>query len=276
MSILALTLLATSGMAGSSVSASVPIQNHPTKVERPRPPRRLPPNRVQPGGGLDEAVQACEYGNAPLTALVPLSNPVYTASAYPTFLFHFPDEPEAIAYAEFILLSADEKEQIYTTRFTPTQSGIIHLSIPTEAAYSLDVGGSYHWYLNLHCQTTVGIPSVNGWVQRIAAPEESSTMLTDTDLPEIWYDAIARTAAALATDNTPDPQVRASWQNWLSAVGLDHIADLPLSNLQLNNQSNVQSSLQTVDHPKTVTSESGQTHTKAVGLEQESYCPSKL
>lgn len=228
------------------------------KTRRPRPPQRLPPNRVRPGGGLDDAAQACQPNSAPLTALVPVSNPVYTASAHPTFLFHLSDPPEAIAYGEFILLRADEKEQIYTTRFTPIQSGIIDISVPTEAAYALEVGEAYHWYLNVHCQTapqatapataqsTGNVPSVNGWVQRVT-PDGSSALLTEDvlagdrltegTLPELWYDAIAQTAAVLATENTPNSPARTTWQNWLSAIGLGELADVPLTRLPVTPQS---------------------------------------
>ncbi|NJM99472.1 MAG: DUF928 domain-containing protein [Phormidesmis sp. RL_2_1] len=213
------------------------------RTSRPRPPRRLPPNRVQPGGGLDASVQACDRANAPLTALVPVNNPVYTASAYPTFLFHFPDQPEAVRYAEFILLSADEKEQIYGVQFVPIRPGIISISIPTEATYALEDGQAYHWYLNVYCQSNTGanngrfdernatsIPSVNGWVQRATlANERSQNELNDPNLPEIWYDAIAQTAEILAGGATGQPQTLAQqrWETWLEAIGLAEIIDVP-------------------------------------------------
>ncbi|MEL6603436.1 MAG: DUF928 domain-containing protein [Cyanobacteria bacterium J06614_10] len=220
------------------------------RPRRPRPPRRLPPNRVQPGGGLDEAVQACDRASSPLTALVPVSNPVYTASAHPTFLFHLPDSPEVVDYAEFILLSADEKEQIYSTRFSFARAGIVHLSVPSDAAYALEPGQAYHWYLNLHCETTDSVPSVNGWIQRVedaspiatASPTQPSvpspTQLSLEDaqgesLPERWYDAIAETAALLSTNASTstlpsNADAQADWQSWLSAAGLAHLIDVPI------------------------------------------------
>ncbi|MEL6158600.1 MAG: DUF928 domain-containing protein [Cyanobacteria bacterium J06627_32] len=226
----------------SAERSPVMAKQRMAKRSRPRPPRRLPPNRVQPGGGLDEAVQACDRTSSPLTALVPVSNPVYTASAHPTFLFHLPDSPEAVDYAEFILLSADEKEQIYATRFSFARAGIAYISVPAEARYALEPGQAYHWYLNLHCQTTEAVPSVNGWVQRvedtlpIAHSSPAQPSVADPEgalLPERWYDAIAQTAAVLSTNASAgnlasSSEAEADWQSWLSAVGLEHLIDVPI------------------------------------------------
>lgn len=208
---------------------------------RPRPPRRLPPNRVQPGGGLDITVYACQPESRPLTAIVPVENPTFTAIAHPTFLFYFPDDPAAVDYAEFILLSADEKEEIYAVQFTPTESGIISVSIPPDADKALEAGQAYHWYLNLHCNTTTGVPSVNGWVQRRSeqlAGSSERAQNVNPQLPQLWYDAIAQTAAALtnassnppsviaATTGTSDPQAR--WNTLLSAAGLSELINTPI------------------------------------------------
>lgn len=227
---------------------------------RPRPPRRLPPNQVQPGGGLDAAVQACMSQTEALTALVPVENPVYTASAHPTFLFYLPDTPESIQYAEFILLSADEKEQIYATQFVPDAAGIVSVSLP-EAGAGLALDQPYHWYLNVHCQTVASVPSVNGWVQRVAGADvtaqrsgemtarpnslsSTSNAVVDTAiemdlegdvvLPELWYDAIAQTAASIRSMQAngdmqgANSALQAQWSAWLTAAGLDDVIGRPI------------------------------------------------
>ena len=207
----------------------------------PRPPRRPPPNRIPPGGGLDDEAQACASDGIPLTALVPINNPVYTASAHPSFLFYLPDSPEVVDYVEFILLNADEKERIYRTRFNPSQPGFVSVSLPKDT-HSLEVGENYHWYLNLHCQNIPDIPSVNGWVQRVErseADEGPAMILEDSNrthagIPKVWYDAIAQTATTLSTANPSRDQALENWQRWLSAIGLEQIAELPLDEHQSN------------------------------------------
>jgi hypothetical protein len=234
-----------------------------TVSRRPRPPRRLPPNQVQPGGGLEAAVQSCAPASnaaAPspsLTALVPVENPVFTASAHPTFLFYLPDAPEQVEYAEFMLLSADEKEEIYATRFVPTSAGVVSLSLPEDSAYALEVDQAYHWYFNLHCKTAKtdekGTPAVNGWVQRVEPAESVESVesielvqpadsvneaggVSEASVPEVWYDAIAQVAETLAAGPMPQnptaqsqfSQSQQLWENWLSAVGLDEVVHAPV------------------------------------------------
>jgi hypothetical protein len=181
------------------------------------------------------SARACEAAETPVTALVPVDNPVYTASAQPTFLFYLPDAPTAVNYAEFVLLSADEKQQIYSAQFVPTRPGIVSVSLPAEV--TLEAEQAYHWYLNVHCQTTAAVPAVDGWVQRLAeptAPELSAPEPSDSSLPAVWYDAIATTAATLAapTGQPLDPQVQAQtqaqWERWLTAAGLAEVANAPL------------------------------------------------
>ncbi len=193
---------------------------------RPRPPRRLPPNRVQPGGGLDVAAQSCDSSRQPLTALVPVENPVFTASAYPTFLFHLTDDPDQIERAEFMLLDADEKEQIYAMQFEPTQAGIVSISLPAEAAYALEPEQAYHWYLNIHCKRSTAVLSVDGWVQRLGEAE-SIEARDESGLPVVWYDAIAQVATELAVSSQATSQQE--WAALLAAVGLESAAAAPIA-----------------------------------------------
>jgi len=163
-------------------------------------------------------------------------------------LFYLPDAPEQVDYVEFILLTADEKEEIYTAQFVPTAAGIISISLPAKAENALSMNGAYHWYLNLHCESTsagstTSNPTVNGWVQRLpqteVTPIESALTadltagvpVSETGLPEVWYDAIAQVAEALENESTlqtQTPQIRRLWNNWLSAAGLAEVADAPV------------------------------------------------
>ena len=220
-----------------TLSARVPTRRR----RRPRPPRTLPPNRVQPGGGLDVAAQSCDPQQLPLTAVVPKENPVLTASEYPTFLFYLSDDPEQINYAEFILLTSDEKEEIYSIQFEPTRAGLVSVSLPKEFQYGLDNNQVYRWYLNVHCaqteeeaqETSPSIPAVNGWIKRA---DEDVNQLDEQGLPAVWYDAIAQLASNLAnhssasnpsgTETSPiatHEQNTQQWNNWLEAIGFSQM-----------------------------------------------------
>lgn len=210
-----------------------PSTNRQARRRRPRPPRRLPPNRVQPGGGLDVAAQSCDPSRQPLTALVPMANPVFTASAHPTFLFHLTDEPEQVERIEFMLLSADEKEQVYATQFEPTQAGITSISLPADPDYALEPEQAYHWYLNLYCKSGSAVLAVDGWVQRLGEGQ-SAAGTDESGLPVVWYDAIAQLAAELASGESPGLAIasqaarRQEWELLLSTIGLESVATAPI------------------------------------------------
>lgn len=196
------------------------------QARRPAPPRKLPPNRVQPGGGLNVAARACTAENDSLTALVPVENPVFTASAVPSFLFYFPDTPDSIDYAEFTMLTADEKTQVYAEQFTPSASGIVRVSLPAEAGEALQVGEAYHWYLNVHCQASETVLTVDGWAQRVAEPSEVS-VAAGSELPPVWYDAIALASESVAGSSVAEP-AQQQWESLLRAAGLAELVDVPV------------------------------------------------
>ena len=207
-------------------------QSRGRRIMRPRPPRRrrLPNNRVQPGGGLDVAIRSCTPDGEALTALVPAENPVFTMRDYPTFLFYLPDAPETVDYAEFILLSADEKTEVYSTQFSPVASGIVSVSIPAEVDKALVVGEAYHWYLNVHCQTTTGVPAVNGWVERVAE-DGLENSVSESVLPDIWYDAIADTAQTLLAEQQSaqlQEDAQTVWAQLLTAAELGELVNVPI------------------------------------------------
>ena len=207
-------------------------QSRGRRIMRPRPPRRrrLPNNRVQPGGGLDVAIRSCTPDGEALTALVPAENPVFTMRDYPTFLFYLPDAPETVDYAEFILLSADEKTEVYSTQFSPVASGIVSVSIPAEVDKALVVGEAYHWYLNVHCQTTTGVPAVNGWVERVAE-DGLENSVSESVLPDIWYDAIADTAQTLLAEQQSaqlQEDAQTVWAQLLTAAELSELVNVPI------------------------------------------------
>ncbi|NEP15869.1 MAG: DUF928 domain-containing protein [Leptolyngbya sp. SIO4C1] len=188
------------------------------RAPRPAPPRRLPPNRVRPGGGLNPAQQACSDTTEALTALVPIDNPVMTERAYPSFWFYIPDRPEAIQSGEFILLSADEKEQVYAAPISLDQTpGFVRLQLPETLPVGLAAAADYHWYLNLTCQADAGeetVLSVNGWIYRtdaIAQPDDSPA--------ELWYDEVDQTALRLLTD-PEDSSAQQAWREILRRVDL--------------------------------------------------------
>lgn len=192
----------------------------------PPPPRTPPPNQRKPGGGLDPNNPVCRTTSKPLTALVPTHNPVLTTSAHPTFLFYVPYGSSEVRYGEFSLLTwPEEKTRIYRTRFTlPQTPGIVSIAIPPTPDYALEAGKSYHWYLQLYCQTNTSAPpdlDINGWVQRVPLTPERERQINAT-APDIWYDS----SSSLVERLRISPQDVTLRNNWASLLKFIHSEDL--------------------------------------------------
>ncbi|MEM8805652.1 MAG: DUF928 domain-containing protein [Cyanobacteria bacterium P01_G01_bin.38] len=201
----------------------------PQRVMRPSPPRRLPPNRVQPGGGLDADQQACSNTTEALTALVPVDNPVMTALPHPSFWFYIPDSPDLIQSGEFILLSADEKTQMYNTQVALANGpGLIRVPMPAELASGLSQDTYYHWYFNVTCQAPDGegaVLSVNGWIYRSADGVDPAP--PDNNPVAHWYDTLDQ--AALRLSEAPqDSSAQQAWADLLTAGELGELIDKPI------------------------------------------------
>ncbi|MEO1402035.1 MAG: DUF928 domain-containing protein [Cyanobacteria bacterium J06635_1] len=208
---------------------AAPPGQAPRRVMRPSPPRRLPPNRVQPGGGLDADQQACSNTPEALTALIPVDNPVMTGLPYPSFWFYIPDSPDLIQSGEFILLSADEKSQIYNTQVALSDvPGIVRVQMPTELESGLSEDTYYHWYFNVTCQAPDGegaVLSVNGWIYRSADGVELAQ--PDNTPVAYWYDTLDQAAIRLL-EAPQDSSAQQAWADLLTAGELGELIDKPL------------------------------------------------
>ncbi|HBB34411.1 MAG TPA: hypothetical protein DDZ80_24055 [Cyanobacteria bacterium UBA8803] len=196
----------------------------------PPPPQTPPPNQRKPGGGLDASKSACKDTSKPLTALIPVQNPVLATSEHPTFLFYVPYRSDEVEVGEFSLLVwPDEKKRIYKTSFTlPQTPGIVSITLPSSPEYALVENQYYHWYVKLYCKgNTSNKPDLdlNGWVQRVALTPERERQIKDAT-PEVWYDALANLANRLST-SPQDATLRSKWVNLLKSIGSEDLAQEP-------------------------------------------------
>lgn len=209
--------LSISLLSGLPAQAQTPRPKLNSK--RPAPPPRLPPNRSQPGGGLDATAQSCGATQKALTALIPIQNPVFTATPHPTFLIYVPDQPQDIQTATFSILSADAKRRIYQTTVPMTAPGIVKIQLPQTPPTALELDTAYQWHFDLDCQPgrTAEHLNVNGWVTRVT-PE--STVLK-------WYDVLAELSQTL--QSAPNQiEVRDRWLSLLESVDLGRLSPDPV------------------------------------------------
>ena len=197
----------------------------------PKPPRTPPDNQRTPGGGLNPSNPSCKTTSKPLTALIPVKNPVLTTREHPTFLFYVPYASDEVRVGEFsLLVGLEEKTRLYKTRFTlPQTPGIVSITLPSAPEYALEEGQYYHWYLKLYCQTNTSSQAsvdVNGWVQRVALNPERERQIKAA-APDVWYDALANLALSLRA-SPQDARLRNDWANLLKSIGSEDLAQEPL------------------------------------------------
>ena len=198
----------------------------------PKPPRTpLPDNQRTPGGGLNPSNPSCKTTSKPLTALIPVKNPVLTTREHPTFLFYVPYTSDDVRVGEFsLVVGLEEKTRLYKTRFTlPQTPGIVSITLPSAPEYALEEGQDYHWYLKLYCQTNTSSQAsvdVNGWVQRVALNPERERQIKAA-APDVWYDALANLALSLRA-SPQDARLRNDWANLLKSIGSEDLAQEPL------------------------------------------------
>lgn len=196
----------------------------PSSSQQPPPPPPTPPLNTTRSGGSLSASNTCNSTNEPVIALVPVKNPVLTASEYPTFLFYIPYGSKDVSFGEFSILTwPNETTRLYRTRFTlPETPGIVSISLPALPKYALAENVSYHWYFKLYCKGSTSSNTdikVDGWVQRVKLNAAAS--------PEIWYDALAQLGDRLRT-SPQDSELRNRWRSLLKSIGSEDLAKEPL------------------------------------------------
>jgi hypothetical protein len=191
----------------------------------------LPGRRV--GGGTRGE---CNFGEKTLTALIPTNNLGLTVAANPKFFFFIPQTSDS-QVVEFVL-NDETDNPIYETTFKTTgTSGVISLSVPDSAR--LEIGKKYHFYVSVICdaQDRAQDVSIDGWIERVepsptlasklekVAPLERAALYAADD---IWHEALI-TLAQLRQSRPNDPTIAAEWAKLLQSVGLDNIAQEPLT-----------------------------------------------
>jgi len=203
----------------------------------PKPPHDPPPpdNQRTPGGALgglpNSSNPSCKSTSKPLTALLPVKNPVLTTREHPTFLFYVPYASDDVRFGEFsLLVGPEEKQKLYKTRFTlPQTPGIVSIMLPSAPEYALEEGQYYHWYFTLYCQSNTSSQpdvDVNGWVQRVALTPERDRQI-NAATPDVWYDASANLAQSLRA-SPQDARLKNDWLNLLKSIGSEDLAQEPL------------------------------------------------
>ncbi|MEM9117463.1 MAG: DUF928 domain-containing protein [Cyanobacteria bacterium P01_F01_bin.56] len=186
-----------------------------------------PPNDLTGGGDLSPS-ESCN-SDAPLAALVPATNPVYsgyplfTISSHPTWLFYIPYSQNDIRYGEFTIHEYEaphDRDRLYKGEFElPQVPGIVSFSIPNEARFSLEPYQDYRWRFKIHCEggrTRIA----TGYIRRIDPTSDFEVSVEQSE-PDIWYDSVAELASRLRANQTLEDIE--GWNDLMDLIESDEI-----------------------------------------------------
>lgn len=167
--------------------------------------------------------------NLGITPILPQTHHGLTLAPRPTFLVYFPTSSSKQIF--FSIKSEDGEQEYQTYLPTPSETRIVAIQLPNVAP-DLIVDKKYKWSLSMVCGLALrpSDPTVGGWVQRIATPQELSAQLkTSNPIAQItlygeqgiWYDMIS---SLLALRKPSDNQALNSiWEQLLSEQGLQKL-----------------------------------------------------
>ncbi|MDY6940145.1 MAG: DUF928 domain-containing protein [Cyanobacteriota bacterium] len=200
-----------------------------------------PPNAEAPAsttGGASRGWGTCIEPDDNLVALMPPSNLGLTLEAHPTIWLYVPES--SADTLELVLNREDGTEVLRKTTVMPQESGIISLTLNESDLPALEIGKDYRWYASILCSETdrSGNAIVEGWVKRIddstlrdkLARAEVENHLQLYAEAGIWYETLA-TLVHLRRTQPDNAEVLSSWEQLMQSVGLEAIADAPLSQL---------------------------------------------
>lgn len=206
------------------------------------PPDRGLPGRREGGGTRGSATTTCVVGDRSLLALIPETVFGTTVKAAPTLYWYV---PEVNAAGLEFLLYDEEGNEVFSQVIPPAdEAGIVGITVPLlgegEGSDSrLALNENYHWFFSIICDEGDRSADVfaEGWVQRIPLSADLDAQLKTTPATEqaevyasagIWYDALD--ASTQVRCEAPDDAIlRTQWANLLSTVGLEAVAEAPLT-----------------------------------------------
>ncbi|MEL4896234.1 DUF928 domain-containing protein [Crocosphaera sp. Alani8] len=220
------------------VSPSLPVLSSPLSngsiisLNFPDTGNRDAPKKTT-GGGTRSDDQTClvsEDNEPPLVALMPnRQNTAKTATNTPTFYGYIPTTNAT--EGEFVLVDQNNQE-VYHTQFSlPSNPGIIKLEIPEKANLQ---PGNYTWSLMVICDSRYRNRDryVEGSLEYIPPSQTIENQMKDKPSLEraevyanasLWFETLD-TVVKIKAEN---PQ---EWQQLLTSVGLEMLAEVPVIN----------------------------------------------
>jgi hypothetical protein len=236
---IALTLLAMqSSFPFGIIAPGMAVAKAPQTIQLAQsdpPPRKNPDGTVS--GGRRDLTVCPQDAKMPKTAsgliaLSPTTKPGTTLAERPSFLVYVPKT--SAKTAEFSLRDYNGRGVYRTTLNLNSTSGIISLSLPTQAP-PLKIGEQYNWSFAVICNPNNRLNDrfVTGVVQRIEFDPVRLRQIRQAPLKDqvalyqkvdVWYDTLAA-LFSLQRTQPRDSSIQAIWDQFLQSGGVSIMPD---------------------------------------------------
>jgi hypothetical protein len=209
--------------------------NHSSRLP-PAPDTGSPEEDFAAGGTRDGRLRntVCGKDTQNIVYLLGNKNREFTASAYPSFWFHIPQNINKINKMQFIVTELATGKKIYDRVLPkPQKPGIIGVNLPQSPKYALSSKTNYTWSLHVDCagtQQDVEI-ALTGWLSRLPSNSKLQNQLAHTSELEkykvylqhnLLYDALTD-LAELRIAKPNNPNIEIAWTDLLSKLGWQDI-----------------------------------------------------
>ncbi|MDY6941018.1 MAG: DUF928 domain-containing protein [Cyanobacteriota bacterium] len=200
----------------------------------PTPPQPTRGGASRNGGQC--SVESLATEGTPTPLLPENTDRVLTVADRPAFFVYVPKT--TATEASFTLKNHEDEIHYQTKVDLPESGGIISIPLP-ETEAELQVGNTYAWLFEIHCEPEFdpNNPTIVGSVQRTSIDATVARSLAEqTTVVEtaqiygdagIWYETLSTLAdARIAQPN--EPTLVENWQDLLVSAGLEAIASEPI------------------------------------------------
>ncbi len=207
-----------------------------------KPPRVSAPSQSTGGSSRvgDNCFATQKVGlTASVIPLLPSSGIGLTVKEHPAILVYIP--PTTAKQALFSVQDEQAINHYQKTINLPAKPGVMVIKLPNSIP-GIKTGKNYQWSLAIMCSAELepDSPLVSGWIQRVQNPvglKNQSNLSPSLELAShlakygVWYDTIFEIANLMQAEPN-NPKIKASWQQLLNAVGLNAIANTPVTSDQ--------------------------------------------
>jgi hypothetical protein len=181
-------------------------------------------------GGNQPRNIVCGQNTQNIVYLLGNKNREFTASAYPSFWFHIPQNINGINKMKFVVTELATGKKIYDRVLPkPQKSGIIGVNLPQTHKYALSPKTNYTWSLEVDCGG--GKPgseiALTGWLSRLPLNSKQQAQLAHTAESEkykvylqhnLLYDALTD-LAELRMAKPNNYKTETAWTDLLTELG---------------------------------------------------------